>query len=61
MSESEFYSILKKLHDESRVDYLLSTCTKNPWNQASLSALEQEGKIKAVFSSGCAVVYAILP
>jgi 4-amino-4-deoxy-L-arabinose transferase-like glycosyltransferase len=59
MNPEEFYSLLSKLKKESHVDYLLSTCSKNPWNPASLGLLEKEGKLSIVFESACSKVHEI--
>ena len=59
MDPDSLYAMLSGLKTKSKVDYLLETCKKNPWNPDSLRGLEKQGKIKKVFSSACSNVYLI--
>ncbi|MDD5163423.1 MAG: glycosyltransferase family 39 protein [Candidatus ainarchaeum sp.] len=59
MNAEKLYAVLKGLKANSKVDYLLWTCSKNPWNPGALAELESRKLLVPVFRSECSKVYEI--
>ncbi|MBN1941099.1 MAG: glycosyltransferase family 39 protein [Candidatus Diapherotrites archaeon] len=60
MTKEQLESILSGLKQDSKTDYVLSTCSKSPWRWDLLQELEAEGKVELVFESECSKVHRII-